>query len=72
MDMSLLALVVSMLANVVMVGLMLGSRQVSVVEVLADFKRAVVKVKAAKDKVAVDTVALEVGIPQILEILNPK
>lgn len=40
-------------------------------QALAEFKAAVLKVKAAKDRASVDAVAFGTGIPQILEILNP-
>ena len=42
----------------------------SVVEVLAEFKAAVVKVKAAKDKASVDAVAYSANLPQILDLLK--
>lgn len=74
MDMYLAALIASVVANVLMVAIVVykGMAGPTAVEALAEFKAAVMKVKAAKDRSAVDAVAFGSGIPQILEILTPK
>lgn len=64
---------VSVVVNVVLAVYVIYKGQgVSAAEVLSEFKAAVMKVKAAKDKASVDSVALTAGITQILEVLQPK
>lgn len=69
MDVSYIALASSVIINFVLAYKVLGGG-VSTADVLADFKAAVVKVKAAKDKASVDSATLAAGIPQILDLLK--
>lgn len=73
MNMQMTALVASVLANLIMVAIVVykGMAGPTAAEALAEFKAAVMKVKAAKDRSSVDAVAFGSGIPQILQILNP-
>lgn len=72
MDMELVALGMSLLVNVGMFAYVLykGSN-VNTVEALAEFKKAVVKMKTIRDKAGVDAATITAGIPSILELLSP-
>lgn len=65
------ALIGSIAVNVGLVGFAVyKSKIVSAVDVLQEFKTAVLKVKAARLKASVESASLEVGIPQIIALLN--